>query len=167
MPPTAPRRRSGRSTTGSEPRAAPLVRPPRPPGSPVLDAVLIERVVLVGILMLAGSFGMFLLALERGQTMSEARTIAMNVFVAIEIAYLFNCRSLRLPVTAMAAVSNPWIWWGAGLQLLLQLAISYWAPLNAAFSTAPIDARAWGEITAIALLAMGIIEVRKRWRRSK
>ena len=139
-------------------------RPPRRPGAAVLDAVLIERVVLVGILMLAGSFGMFLLAGERGQSMAEARTIAMNVFVAIETVYLFNCRSLRLPVTAVAAFSNPWVWAGAGLQLALQMAITYSAPLNAAFATAPIDARAWGEIAAIALAAMVIIELEKRWR---
>jgi cation-transporting ATPase F len=142
-----------------------MQRPPRPPAAPVLDGVLIGRVILVGVLMLAGSFGMFLLALERGQGMAEARTIAMNVFVAIEIVYLFNCRSLRLPVTAVAAFSNPWVWAGAGLQLLLQLAITYWAPLNKAFATAPIDARAWGEIAAIALAAMLVIEVEKRLRR--
>ena len=141
-----------------------MQRPPRPPGAAVLDAVLIERVVLVGILMLAGSFGMFLLAGERGQSMAEARTIAMNVFVAIEIVYLFNCRSLRLPVTAVAAFSNPWIWAGAGLQLVLQMAITYWPPLNRAFATAPIDASAWGEIAVIALVAMGIVELEKRWR---
>jgi len=141
-----------------------MQRPPRPPAAPVLDGVLIGRVVLVGILMLAGSFGMFLLALDRGQPMAEARTIAMNVFVAIEIAYLFSCRSLRQPVFAVAAFSNPWVWGGAGLQLLLQMAITYLAPLNAAFATAPIDLRAWGEIAAIALLAMGIVELEKRWR---
>jgi cation-transporting ATPase F len=142
-----------------------MQRPPRPPAAPVLDGVLIGRIVLVGVLMLAGSFGMFLLALERGQGMAEARTIAMNVFVAIEIVYLFNCRSLRLPVTAVAAFSNPWVWAGAGLQALLQLAITYWAPLNAAFATASIDARAWGEIALIALAAMLVIEIEKRLRR--
>jgi calcium-translocating P-type ATPase len=142
-------------------------RPPRPPGSPVLDGVLIGRIVLVGILMLAGSFGMFLLAVERGLPLPEARTIAMNVFVAIEIVYLFNCRSLRLPVTAVAAFSNPWVWAGAGLQLALQMAITYWAPLNAAFATAPIDARAWGEIAVIALVAMCIIELEKHWREAR
>jgi magnesium-transporting ATPase (P-type) len=142
-------------------------RPPRPPGTAVLDAVLIGRVVLVGILMLAGSFGMFLLAAERGQSMAEARTIAMNVFVAIEIVYLFSCRSLRLPLTAINAFSNPWVWAGVGLQLALQMAITYWAPMNLAFSTAPINARAWGEIAAIALVAMAIVELEKRWRSAR
>ena len=139
-------------------------RPPRPPKAPVLDAILIERVVLVGILMLAGCFSMFLLAVERGQAIAEARTIAMNVLVAIQIGYLFNCRSLRLPVTAVAAFSNPWVWAGVGLQVVLQLAITYWPPLNAAFATAPIGARAWAEIIVIALLTMGIVELEKRWR---
>jgi hypothetical protein len=57
------------------------------------------------------------------------------------------------------------VWAGAGLQLLLQLAITYWTPLNAAFATAPIAARAWGEIALIALAAMLLIEVEKRLRR--
>jgi len=96
--------------------------------------------------------------------MAEARTIAMNVFVAIEIVYLFSCRSLRLPLTAINVFSNPWVWAGVGLQLALQMAITYWAPMNTAFSTAPIDARAWSEIAAIAMVAMCIIELEKYFR---
>jgi magnesium-transporting ATPase (P-type) len=142
-----------------------MQRPPRTPGAPVLDAVLIERIVLVGALMLAGSFGMFLLALERGQTLNEARTIAVNAFVAIEIAYLFNCRSLTLPLTRVAPFSNPWIWWGAGLTLLLQIAFTYSTLFNNAFGTAPISVRAWIEIGALALGALACIEVEKSLRR--
>ncbi|MBK9349586.1 MAG: HAD-IC family P-type ATPase [Sulfuritalea sp.] len=136
-------------------------RLPRAPGAPVLDGALVRRIVLVGVLMLAGSFGMFLLAIDRGQAMAEARTIAMNVFVAIEIVYLFSCRSLRLPVTAMSPFANPWVWVGAGLQALLQLAITYWSPLNLAFATSPITGRAWAEIGAIALVALCIVEIDK------
>ncbi|MBI5901214.1 MAG: HAD-IC family P-type ATPase [Rhodocyclales bacterium] len=140
-------------------------RPPRPPAAPVLDGVLVGRVVLVGVLMLAGSFGLFLLALERGQAMAEARTVAMNVFVAIEIAYLFSCRSLRLPLGAIPLFSNPWVWAGAGAQFALQLLITYWSPMNAAFGTAPIRLQAWGEIAAVAAMAMLVIEIEKRLRR--
>ncbi|MBI5107324.1 MAG: HAD-IC family P-type ATPase [Rhodocyclales bacterium] len=140
-------------------------RAPRPPAAPVLDSVLVGRIVLVGVLMLAGAFGMFLLAGERGQSMAEARTVAMNVFVAIEIVYLFSCRSLRLAVTSVPLFSNLWVWAGVGLQIAMQLAITYWPPMNIAFSTAPISLRAWGEIAAIALIAMLVIEIEKRLRR--
>jgi magnesium-transporting ATPase (P-type) len=140
-------------------------RPPRPPAAPVLDGVLVGRIVLVGVLMLAGAFGLFLLALERGQPMAEARSVAMNVFVAIEIVYLFSCRSLRLPLTAVAPFSNLWVWAGAGAQLALQLLITYWGPMNTAFGTAPVSLRAWGEIACVAVAAMLVIEFEKRLRR--
>ena len=89
----------------------------------------------------------------------------MNVFVAIEIVYLFSCRSLHLPLTAVAPFSNPWVWAGAGAQLALQLLISYWGPMHTAFGTAPIGLRAWGEIAAVAVVAMLVIEFVKRLRR--
>jgi magnesium-transporting ATPase (P-type) len=139
-------------------------RPPRPPAQPILDGVLIERIVLVGALMLIGSFGLFLLVLEAGRAMAEARTVAVNVFVAIETVYLFNCRSLRKSLFALAPFSNPWVWWGAGAMAVLQSALTYWAPLNAAFATAPIGIADWGNIAAVAVVAFFIIEGEKRLR---
>jgi len=140
-------------------------RPPRPPSAPILDGVLVARIVLVGILMLAGSFGLFLLALERGQSLAEARSIAVNVFVMIEIVYLFNCRSLTRPLWAVAPFSNPWVWAGAGTMLLLQAAFTYLPLLQQLFGTAPIGLRAWGEIALAALAAMGVMEAEKGLRR--
>ncbi|MBT9460546.1 MAG: HAD-IC family P-type ATPase [Rugosibacter sp.] len=142
-------------------------RPPRPPGASILDRRLATRVLLVGVLMLLAAFGLFELALARGQSLAVARTVAVNAFVIMEIAYLFNCRSLHLPITKMAAFSNPWVWWGAGLMLALQLALTYWLPLASLFGTAPIDARAWGEISAVALAAIIIVELEKRWLAAK
>ncbi|MBI5861577.1 MAG: HAD-IC family P-type ATPase [Rhodocyclales bacterium] len=142
-------------------------RPPRPPGASILDRTLVTRVLLVGVLMLTAAFGLFELALARGHSLAEARTVAVNVFVAIETAYLFNCRSLRLPITKIAAFSNPWVWWGAGFMLALQLALTYWLPLAGLFGTTPIDARAWGEIAAVALAALLIVELEKHWQSAR
>jgi magnesium-transporting ATPase (P-type) len=136
-------------------------RPPRPPAAPILDGVLIGRVVLVGILMLAGSFGLFLLALERGQSLAEARSIAVNVFVAIEIVYLFNCRSLVRPVWAVAPFSNLWVWGGAGAMIALQALFTYLPVFQRVFGTAPIGPQAWAEIAAVALAALLINEAEK------
>ena len=67
-------------------------RAPRAPRTPILSKALIGRIVLVSVLLLAGSFGLFLLEQARGHTLAEARTVAVNVFVVVEAFYLFNCR---------------------------------------------------------------------------
>jgi magnesium-transporting ATPase (P-type) len=114
--------------------------------------------------MLAGSFGLFLLALERGQSLAEARSIAVNVFVMIEAAYLFNCRSLERPLWRVAPFSNPWAWGGAGAMLLLQLAFTYLPGFQRVFGTAAIGPQAWLEIAAVGLAALLLIEGEKKFR---
>jgi magnesium-transporting ATPase (P-type) len=127
--------------------------------------VLIGRIVLVGVLMLAGAFGLFLLALERGQSLAEARSIAVNVFVMIELVYLFNCRSLARPLWRVAPFSNLWVWGGALSMLLLQLAFTYLPIFQRLFGTAAIGWQAWLEITTIAVAALLVIEGEKALRR--
>lgn len=142
-------------------------RPPRPPHAPILDHVLLQRVLLLGGLMLTAAFGLFLLALERGATLAEARSIAVNVFVMIETAFLFNCRSLTQPLWGVAPFSNPWVWAGAGGMLLLQLAFTYLPIFQQLFGTAAIALSAWGEMAAVALAALVIMEIEKALRRRK
>ena len=54
-------------------------RPPRPPETPLLGGELIFRIILVGLSLLIGSFGLFEWALYQGGSEAEARTIAVNV----------------------------------------------------------------------------------------
>ena len=128
-----------------------MSRPPRVPGSPILDAVLIRRIVLVGILLLVAAFGLFLRWRGLGASLEEARTVAVNVFVAGEIAYLFNCRNLRGPFWCCGWWSNPWFWGGIGAMLLLQAAFTWLPAMNQVFESAPIPAAAWLEIVAAAV----------------
>ena len=142
-------------------------RPPRPPAAPILDRVLIERIVLVGILMLAGSFGLFLLAMERGASLAEARSIAVNVFVMIEIVFLFNCRSLTRPLWKVAPFSNPWVWAGTGAMVILQMLFTYTPLMQQLFGTAAIGAQAWGEILLVGGAALLVMEAEKALRRNR
>ena len=68
--------------------------------------MLAERIVLVGIIMLAGSFGLFLRWQAISGSAEVARSVAVNVFVMVEITYLFACRSLRRPAWRVAPFSN-------------------------------------------------------------
>lgn len=142
-----------------------MQRPPRPPGAPLLDRVLLQRTALVSLLILAGVFGLFAWARQQGQSLAEARTVAVNVFVLVEVLYLFNCRSLTQPFWAIGAFSNPWVWGGVGCMLLLQGLFTYAPAFHRVFQTAPISGEAWGWIIAVALACSGIIEMEKAWRR--
>jgi len=138
-------------------------RAPRRLETPVLDAALIRRIVLVSILLLAGSFGLFLWELEQGHSLPEARTVAVNVFVMVEMLYLFNCRSLSRSFWSLGLFSNLWVWAGVGSMALLQLLLTYWPPLNRVFQTAPIGWQAWGEIFAVAIASSLLIGLEKYW----
>jgi len=80
-------------TLAFEPREPGLMeRPPRPRGSPILDGVLVQRILLVGLMLLAGAFGLFEWALHHGTSVEQARTVAANVFAVGQAFYLLNCR---------------------------------------------------------------------------
>ncbi len=136
-------------------------RPPRRLDQPVLDAALIRRIVLVSFLLLAGAFGLFLRELAQGHSLAEARTVAVNVFVMVEAAYLFNCRSLTRGFWKQGLFSNLWLWAGVGSMMLLQLAMTYLPVMNQLFGTAPIGVAEWLEITLVALLSSSVIALEK------
>jgi magnesium-transporting ATPase (P-type) len=144
-----------------------MQRPPRSPAAPILDHVLIQRILLVGVLMLAGAFGLFELALYRGQSVAEARTVAANVFVMVETFYLFNCRSLTRSFWSVGLLSNPWVWIGSGAMVALQMAFTYMPAFNRVFQTAPIGVPEWLSIVLFATTCAAIIEAEKQWRSSR
>jgi cation-transporting ATPase F len=141
-----------------------MQRAPRPPAAPILDRVLVQRSVLVSVFLLIGAFGLFELALHRGQSVAQARTIAANLFVMVETFYLFNCRSLTHPFWKIGVFSNPWVWIGSAAMVALQIAFTYAPAFNRTFQSAPIGAPEWSGIVAFAATCAAIVEVEKRWR---
>jgi Ca2+-transporting ATPase len=115
--------------------------------------------------MLAGAFGLFVWHRASGASLAEARTVAMNVFVVIEIIYLLNCRSLDGSFLRIGAFSNPWVWAGMASMLVLQLLMTYLPVMNRVFATAPIGIGAWLEIALVAGLASTAVAVEKRFTR--
>lgn len=151
-----------------EPRETGIMqRPPRPPATPVLDRALISRIVLVGVLMLAGAFGLFELAMQQGRSLAEARTIAVNVFVMMEMFYLFNCRSLTQPFWQLGWFTNLWVWAGAGAMLVLQLAFTYLPLFHQMFGTAAIGINDWLLIVLCGFAAMAVVGVEKYLRQRR
>ena len=135
--------------------------PPRRPESPILSGILIGRIALVSVLMLAAVFTVFNWQKGDGYPVEVARTVAVNLFIMIELTYLFNCRSLTRSMFKIGLFSNPWVLVGSGLMIVLQLLFTYTPFMNKIFHSAPISANDWGLIAVIAIAVYGIIGLEK------
>ena len=149
-----------------EPREPGIMRrPPRQPDTALLSSELIVRIILVGLLLLMGSFGLFEWSLRQGASEAEARTIAVNVFAVGQSFYLLNCRSLRLSIFQLGLFSNPWIWIGIAAMTTAQLLFTYAPLMNRLFHTAPISIMDWAYILVVGLIIYLVVGIEKAVRR--
>jgi len=135
--------------------------PPRKPDSPILSGILIARILLVSALMLAAVFSVFIWQQANGYPIDEARTVAVNLFVMIELTYLFNCRSLTKSMFRIGLLTNPSVLAGSGLMIVLQLLFTYTPFMNKIFHSSPIAGIDWLMIIVIAVVVYGIIGLEK------
>ncbi|WP_343073907.1 HAD-IC family P-type ATPase [Phytoactinopolyspora mesophila] len=140
-------------------------RAPIPPSRPLLTAALMGRIGLVSIVMLIGAFWLFHLELDRGASIEEARTVAVNVFMLVQAAYLLSCRSLERSFVHAGVFSNPWVGVGISAMLLLQIAFTYAPWMNSLFHSAPVDAGSWLRALGVAVAAYGVVGAEKAIRR--
>lgn len=148
-----------------EPREAGIMqRPPNQPDTPIIDATLVWRIILVSALLCITSFGLYEFELSLGASQAEARTVAVAMFVVGEAFYLLNCRSLQRSFLAVGFNSNPWIWVGIGVMMFLQLLFTYLPIMNSWFSSAPISAEAWVRVFGGGLLIFVLVGLEKHWR---
>jgi Ca2+-transporting ATPase len=143
-----------------------ITRPPRDPKTPILTGVLVWRIFIVSLLLLGGAFGLFKWELMTGAAVAEARTVAVNLFVVVELFYLFNCRSLTQSMFRLGFFSNPFLFGGVAIMVLLQLMFTYLPAMNLMFHSAPIGFGAWGRIVAVAIIISFTVGVEK-WLRNK
>jgi len=142
-------------------------RPPQDPRKPLLTGELILRIILVGIMLLLGSFGLFEWQLQQGSELAVARTCAVNIFVFGEIFYLFNCRSLRQSMFRVGLFSNRWVLAGVGLMVILQLLFTYLPVMNRTFGSRPIALMDWMIILGASGVVYCVIETEKWLRRMR
>jgi len=146
-----------------------MARPPRDARQPVLTPLFLWRIGYVSLILMAGTFGLFLWEQHQGAPIEEARTVAVNTLVMFEIFYLFNSRYMTAPVlNREGLLGNRYVLYAVGLLILFQLAFTYLPPMQTLFGTAAIDAGVWLRIVLVAASVLFIVELEKalarRWR---
>ncbi len=142
-----------------------MQRKPRSQKAPLLSSALVWRIILVSLIILVGAFGLFEYELARGASIEEARTVAVNVVIFVQLFYLFNARSMTRSPFQIGFFSNPWAIGGAVLMALIQILYTYSPFMHNLFSSAPISWVLWVDVLAVSLVAFIIIEIEKWLRR--
>ncbi|GGD11304.1 cation-transporting P-type ATPase [Aquisalinus flavus] len=140
-------------------------RPPRRRDEPLLGPELAWHIVLVSILFLAGVFGMFSYAVDRGYTPELARTIALNTLVVMEIFHLFFIRNIYgTSLNLKALAGTRLIWTTIAVLTAAQFAITYIPALQTIFGTQSVPLGDGLLIVAIGVVLFVILELEKQLR---
>jgi magnesium-transporting ATPase (P-type) len=88
--------------------------------------------------------------------------VAVNVLVAGQITYLFNCRRWQQPgYTLTALFSNGWAWVSVSLLVVMQLLFTYLPWAQTIFSTTGLPTAYWPIIIAFGLVVFILVELEK------
>ena len=139
-----------------------MTRRPRDPKRPMLSQALMRRILLVGLLLFAGAFGLFEWELYQGESDPAARTAAVNVLVFGELFYLFNCRSLTDSMFTLGVFSNPWLFVGVITMVASQLLFTYLPAMQHVFGTASLGVTEWLLIFAVGIVIYTVVEIEKK-----
>jgi Ca2+-transporting ATPase len=136
-------------------------RAPRDPQQPIMTKVMITQMLVVGFYMLITSYMMFSYMLTLGHSIEYARTVAVNIFVFIEIFYLFSCKQLELSVFKTNIFDNKFLLLGVGLMVILQLLFTQSRFMNDIFKSEPLDLKTWLSIVVISFGVLFVVEIKK------
>ena len=92
---------------------------------------------------------------------AKAFTVVFTLFVFLQLFNALNCRSAQQSAFSRLS-ANPYIFLAALASLALQMAIVFYAPLQAIFKTVPLAADDFVIIICAAALIVVFEEVKKR-----
>ncbi len=139
-----------------------MQRPPRDASEPMLTSLLIWRVAFVSIILMIGTFGLFISEIERGMSIEHARTVAVNTLVAFEIFYLFNSRYIKASIFNWAGLTgNRYVLIAISILIVFQLGFTYLGPMQALFGTTAIDFHMWLRILLVSSSVLFLVELEK------
>jgi len=142
-----------------------MARPPRPRAAPILSGGLMWHVVLVTGLFLAAVFGVFLQALDSGQSLALARTKAMNMLVVLEIFHLFFIRNLHGAGLSWRILRGTRVLWAVvAIIVAAQLVVTYLPPAQRLLGTVAQPAADMALLAGVGAVFFALLELEKRLR---
>ncbi|MDM7933844.1 MAG: HAD-IC family P-type ATPase [Methanothrix sp.] len=135
---------------------------PRDPAEPILSRQVTARTLGVSAAMVAGSLGLYISALNAGEDLGYARTMAFLGLGLFTVLSAYSSRSLERSVLEMSPAGNLKLAGGMIASLLSLLAAVYVPLMQQAFGTVPLRPESWWPILAASLMVLFVSEALKR-----
>ena len=143
-----------------------MKRLPRSPKASILSRDMIEKILIISTVGVVAVFILFNWEQNVvGGSLDEARTVAVNVIVMVEVFYLLNISSFISSMFDRRTLLNKWIPIGIGIMIALQLLYTYMPAMNLIFESSLISLDAWLRILAVSAIAFLLVELQKWIRR--
>lgn len=140
-------------------------QPPRPRNQALLNRTLVWHIMFVSGLFVIGVFGVYSFAIQQGRSLEEARTIAVNTLVMMEIFHLLFIRNMERPTLTFNDLRGPLaVWIAIGLVVSAQLAFTFVPALQTLFDTRALGWQELGWIVSAGISLFVVIELEKRLR---
>jgi Ca2+-transporting ATPase len=133
-----------------------MERPPRDPNENILNREMMSDIIIVGIIITAGTLFIFSINLPSGLVM--AQTAAFTTLVMFEMV---RVQSVRMKYR-LGIFSNKKLLLAMGVSILLQLMVIYIPPLQSAMGTVALGPADWAEIISVSLLVLVVMEIKRR-----
>jgi magnesium-transporting ATPase (P-type) len=144
------------------PEADVMGRPPRDPQEALLTPFMLWRIGFTSVIMVIGTFGLFLWDTLHGAPLEVARTTAVNTLIFFQIFYLLNARYLKAPVLNREGLTgNRYVLGAIALILLLQVLFTYLPIMQRLFGTAALPAGEWLRLVAFTFSIFILVELEK------
>ena len=138
-----------------------LRRPPRPPGEPVFNRLMIERVVLAALVIGSVAFLVFQWLLGQGYQLDEARNGTLLLMVLFENIHVFNCRSETRSVFRHSPLRNPLLLFGTVAAQLVHIGAMYTPWISDVLQIRPVSPQHWLELLGMAITVLVVMEIHK------
>ena len=139
-----------------------MLRPPRSMRRPIVTRFGIWRILFVGAALVVYTLSAFFFVKAGGASDQMARTVSVNAITLGQIFYLLNSRYLiDSSLSLHAHKGNPYLWYGIGGVIILQLIFTYAPPFNLVFDTEPPPASTWIWLIGGGIIFFFVVELEK------
>ncbi len=140
-----------------------LRRRPRPPGEPIFNRLMMERILVSVCFLGFGGFLIFFAALRSGWSEPAARNLLLLTMVLCENFHVGNCRSETKSAFALSPLRSPVLFFGTLAAFLSHVAALYVPLLQEVLKTEPVDLLSWGIAVATSVCIVPLVELHKWW----